>query len=106
MDTLFKIDLNTEKDELIEVVLSYMRYHKNLFRSEFNKNKKNIKKKLTNKLEELNQAIQFNADGISQIETEIKHIDDENLQEQAIYSSILCHDKLLLNYQGIHQTEI
>ena len=39
---------------------------------------------MTDELEELNQAVQFNFDDITQIETEIKHIDDSNLQEQAV----------------------
>ena len=40
---------------------------------------------MTDELEELNQAVQFNFDDITQIETELQHIDDKNLQEQAIF---------------------
>ena len=44
METLLTLELNAEKDELIEVVLSEMRVHTNLFQAELNKNKKDIQK--------------------------------------------------------------
>ena len=44
IDTLLTLDLEIDKDELIEVVLSDMRIHTNLFQAELNKNKKDIKK--------------------------------------------------------------
>ena len=66
METLLTLDLHTDKDDLIEVVLSEMRIHTNPFQTELNKQKKDHKKKLTNKLEELNQAVQLNFDDITQ----------------------------------------
>ena len=80
METLLTLELHTDKGDLIEVILSDMRIHTNLFQAELNKQKKDLKKKLIDKSDELNQAVQFNFDDITQIETELKHIDDENLQ--------------------------
>ena len=44
IDTLLTFDLHTEKGDLIEVVLSDMRIHTNLFQSELNKQKKTRKR--------------------------------------------------------------
>ena len=66
-----------------------MRYHTIIFQTEFCKHKKCIKKKLTDKLEELNMAIKFNTDEIECIETELQQINDQQLQEQAIFSRTL-----------------
>ena len=43
MGTLLTMDLDTDKDELIEVVLSDMRIHTNLFQTELNKQKRTSK---------------------------------------------------------------
>ena len=66
MDTLLTFGLHPQKDDIIEVVLSEMRIHTNLFQTELNKQKKGLKKKLIDKLEELNQAVQLNFDDITQ----------------------------------------
>ena len=83
--TLLTLELGTDKDELIEVVLSNMRIHTNFFQAEINNNKRDIPKKLMDKSDELNQAIQFNTKEISQIEIQISQINEENLQEQAVF---------------------
>ena len=78
IDTLLTLNLEIDKDELIED--PYQPF------SIWTKQKqKGHSKKLQDKLDELNQAIQFNMDEITQIEMQISRINDDNLQEQAIF---------------------
>ena len=60
INTLLTAELNSDLDYLIEVVLSKMRYHTIIFQTELSKHKK----KLIDKLEELNHTIQFNSNEI------------------------------------------
>ena len=46
IDTILNFDLHTEKGDLIEVVLSEMRIHTNMFQSELNKQKKAPEKEI------------------------------------------------------------
>ena len=104
MDTLLILELDTDKDELIEVVLSDIRIETNLFQTELNKNKRDIQTKLMDKLYELTQAVQFNIEDIDQIEIELSRINEENLQEQAVFLknyAIMNEFKILKEFIGL-----
>ena len=60
--TILTIDLSVDYDELLVVVLLNMRAHRKLFQSELNKQKHDIKKELTDKLNELKQSIYYDED--------------------------------------------
>ena len=72
-------------DDLLEITLSKMRNHTTLFQSILNKQKKETRKFLVEKLEELKEQIYIDENEVENTEYEIERLDDVNLQEQAVF---------------------
>ena len=66
--------LDMKLDELFEVKFSEMRTHTQLFQSNLNKQKSNIKQNLPNKLEELKECIYVDEEQVEYIEFEIEKL--------------------------------